>query len=174
MREKRKKKLETNQEKEQNTVPEKTAGDDSHAVGIAAGGSAGAAAGAAIGSVVAGPAGAAFGGAVGAVTGGLAGQAVAEALDPEEEESYWKENFQSRPYSSGRQYDEFREAYRYGWESAAKKENFKKDFEDIESELETSWPSYRNSDKETWNDFREVVRDAYNRVRDRDQDQDKD
>jgi hypothetical protein len=148
---------------------EKVPGNESetHPVGVATGGSAGAAAGAAIGSVMGGPAGAAFGGAVGAVAGGLAGKSLAEAFYPDEE-NYWKENFESRPYSHGRQYEEFDTAYRYGWELAKKEENSKKDFEEVESEseLEESWPSYRSSESDTWQDFREAVRDAYNRVRD--------
>lgn len=140
----------------------------SHPVGVAAGGSAGAATGAAIGAAVGGPVGAVVGGAIGAVAGGLTGKAVAEVIDPTVEEAYWKKNYQSRPYySPGRQYYDYGTAYRYGWESAVRPENSEKKFEDIESDLETSWPSYRNTDKDSWQDFREAVRDAYNRVKER-------
>lgn len=140
----------------------------SHPIGVAAGGSTGAATGAAIGAAVGGPVGAVVGGAIGAVAGGLTGKAVAEVIDPTVEEAYWKKNYQSRPYySPGRQYYDYGTAYRYGWESAARPEYSEKKFEDIESDLETSWPSHRNTDKDTWQDFREAVRDAYNRVKER-------
>ena len=112
--------------------------------------------------------GAVVGGAIGAVAGGLTGKSVAEVIDPTVEEAYWKEKYQSRPYySPGRQYYDYGTAYRYGWESAARPEYAEQKFEDIESDLETSWPSYRNNDKDTWQDFREAVRDAYNRVREK-------
>jgi hypothetical protein len=35
----------------------------------------------------------------------------------DEEDSWWRNNFSSRPYGTGRNYDEFRPAYQYGYES---------------------------------------------------------
>src|SRR5215216_1888253 len=32
------------------------------------------------------------------------------------EDKWWEQNFSSRPYASGRTYDDFRPAYRYGFE----------------------------------------------------------
>src|SRR2546421_5181345 len=68
-----------------------------HPVGTGVGAAGAGAAGAAIGAA-AGPAGAAIGAVVGAVAGGLVGKGVAEAVNPTEEENYWKENYQTRPY----------------------------------------------------------------------------
>jgi hypothetical protein len=34
-----------------------------------------------------------------------------------EEDLRWEQEFPSRPYAAGRSYDEFRPAYRYGYES---------------------------------------------------------
>src|SRR5262245_48964615 len=71
-------------------------------VGVAGGAAAGAAAGAAIGSAVMPGAGTAVGGAIGAVVGavggGFAGKAVADYVDPREEEAYWRKEYLSRPY----------------------------------------------------------------------------
>src|SRR5437870_4225921 len=73
----------------------------SHPVGTGVGAAAAGAAGAAIGSVVPGV-GTAIGGAVGAVVGavagGLAGKGVAEAINPTEEEEYWRSEFRNRAY----------------------------------------------------------------------------
>src|SRR5512146_1103032 len=84
----------------------------SHPVGTGVGAAGGAAAGAAIGSV-AGPAGTAVGAVVGGIAGALAGHGVAQALNPKEEDAYWRENFASRPYvTPGSAYDTYQPAYR--------------------------------------------------------------
>ena len=83
-------------------------------VGGAAGGIAGgAAAGAAVGGMT-GPVGAAVGAVVGAVAGAMAGKGIANAIDPVAEDAYWRDNYSSRPYASGSDYDEYRPAYGYG------------------------------------------------------------
>jgi hypothetical protein len=92
--------------------------------GMAGGAAAGAAGGAAIGSVVPGigtAIGGVIGGVVGAVGGGFGGKAVADYVDPAQEEKYWQEQYPSRPYyKEGAQFDHVRPAYRYGIESAAR------------------------------------------------------
>ena len=35
----------------------------------------------------------------------------------DQEDKWWEQNFSARPYATGRKYDEFRPAYRYGFES---------------------------------------------------------
>src|SRR3954462_4274769 len=95
-------------------------------VGAAVGGAAagvlgGMAAGAVSGTAAAGPIGTAVGAVVGGVAGGLAGKSGAEAIDPTTEDAYWSENYASRPYyDASTSYDEYRPAYRYGWESRAR------------------------------------------------------
>ena len=34
-----------------------------------------------------------------------------------DEDNWWRNNFSSRPYASGRNYEDFRPAYQYGFES---------------------------------------------------------
>jgi hypothetical protein len=145
-----------------------TGAPGSHPVGVAVGGTAAGAAGAVIGGLVGGPAGAVVGGAIGAVAGGLTGKSVAEVIDPTVEEAYWREHYNKRPYySPGRQYYEYGTAYRYGWESAGNPEYSGRSFEEIESDLEREWPSYRGSNAGEWKDLKEAIRDAFNRIRER-------
>lgn len=138
----------------------------SHPVGTGVGATGGAMTGAAIGGAVGGPVGAVVGGVVGAVAGGAAGHAVAEGLDPTVEDAYWRQNYNTRPYyKTGRAYDEYQPAYRYGWESAARPEYKNRKFEDVETDLERGWDKAKGATKEGWRDVREASRDAWYRVR---------
>lgn len=143
-----------------------TSAPDSQPVGPAMGGTATAAlVGAAIGGVVGGPVGAVVGGAIGAVAG-LSAKAV--VIDPILEEAYWKANYKTRPYyTAGNEYNDFGTSYRFGWETAGKPEYAGRKFEEIESALKSSWPSYSGNDDKSWKDSRDSTRDAYNRIRDR-------
>src|SRR3954452_8701714 len=115
--------------------------DKVHPVGSGVGAAAGAATGAAVGTAVAGPVGTLVGAAVGAVAGGLVGHGIAEGINPTEEDAYWRENYRNRPYvSSGRSYDDYQPAYKYGWESRAQYGN--KKWEDVEPELGRNWNDY--------------------------------
>jgi hypothetical protein len=137
----------------------------SHPVGTGLGSAGGAAAGVAIGTAVAGPVGAVVGGAIGAVAGGAAGHAASEAVNPTVEGEFWSRNYKNRPYyRSGKEYSEYEPAYRLGWESAGRKENAGKKFDDVEPELERTWKGSPNS-ATPWTDTREATRDAWSRVR---------
>lgn len=138
-----------------------------HPVGVAGGAAGGALAGSAIGAV-GGPVGAAVGGAIGAVAGGLAGKTAAEAVNPTEEDAYWRENYRTRPYyQSGLDYDTYSPAYRYGWESATRPEYGNRRFDEIESDLGRGWSSARTGSRSEWNDVRLATRDAFERVQNR-------
>ena len=138
----------------------------SHPVGTGVGAAGGAAAGAAAGAAVGGPVGAVVGGAIGAVAGGAAGHAAGEALDPTVEDKYWQENYKKRPYfRSGKEYSEYRPAYRYGWESARRPEFRHRTFEDLEDELAAEWRRERSAVADDWNLYRDAVRDAWQRIR---------
>jgi hypothetical protein len=90
----------------------------------------------------------------------------ANAINLSEEEAYWKEKYKTLAYyNEGREYDDYALAFHYGWESAAKAENAGRKFEEIEPELERNWSSYTGSNKNTWQDFKDAVRDAYDRIR---------
>lgn len=156
-------------DKKRDSNPDPITGEPgSHPVGVAGGGTGGALGGAAIGGAIGGPVGAAVGGAIGAVAGGLAGKGAAEAVNPTEEESYWRQNYKTRPYyKSGREFDEYHPGYRYGWESASRPEFHGRRFEEIENDLSSNWNKVRGASKREWNDVRDATRDAFDRVRTR-------
>jgi hypothetical protein len=139
-------------------------------VGTAVGGAAGgaalgaaastAAAGAALGAA-AGPVGVVAGVVAGGLVGAVAGKRAAEAVNPTEEDAYWKENYQSRPYvDKGTTYEDYRPAYQYGWEARSRHEG--KQFEDVEGDLQAGWSGIKP--RLGWIKARPAVRDAWDRV----------
>jgi len=135
----------------------------SHPVGTGVGAAlAGAAAGAA-GGALGGPVGAVAGAVIGGVAGGYAGKAVEESFDPTVEDAYWRENYRTRPYAeSNREYDYYRPAYEYGWESHGKYHG--RGFDDVESELSTDWTAHNKSSDFTWDKAKHAVRDSWERM----------
>ena len=133
----------------------------SHPVGTAIGATGGAAAGAAIGSV-AGPIGTVVGTAIGAVAGGLAGKGAAEAINPTVEHEYWSRTYAGRPYvSPGSDYETYRPAYQYGWESYTRYQGRR--FDEVEADLRREWEARREG-RLSWEHAREAVRDAWHLV----------
>ena len=138
----------------------------SHPVGTGVGAAGGAVAGAAAGAVVGGPVGAAVGGVVGAVAGGAAGHAAGEAVNPTEEAAFWRENYNKRPYYvTGKPYDEYEPAYRYGWESAGRPEYRGRKFNEVEGDLEKGWDKAKGTTGRAWHDVKDATRDAFDRIR---------
>ncbi len=82
----------------------------------------------------------------------------------EDEDLWWSENFASRPYSTGRRYEEFRPAYQYGFESGS--HHLGRDWTDVESDLRTGWDKFEGKGPggSTWENIKDAVRDAWNRV----------
>lgn len=137
----------------------------SHPVGTGLGSVGAAAAGAAVGAAIGGPVGAVVGAVAGAVAGGAAGHAAGEKLDPTVEAAYWQKNYGNRPYyREDRKFEDLEPAYRYGWEQAASAKAGKR-FEDVESELERTWPIARGTSTTEWKDVRDATRDSWTRVR---------
>jgi hypothetical protein len=139
-----------------------TGAPGSHPVGTGVGAAGGGAAGAAIGAM-GGPAGALVGGAVGAVVGGLAGKGVAEKIDPTVEDTYWRDNYRTRPYvGADETYDTYAPAYRYGWESRSLHPD--RNWEDVESDLGRDWEARRGTSSLSWDRAKNATRDAWHRV----------
>jgi hypothetical protein len=85
---------------------------------------------------------------------------------PTVEDAYWRENYINSPYyRSGVPYSDYQPAYRYGWESASRREYAGKRFDEVESDLARGWSQARGTARATWEDSREATRDAWNRVR---------
>ena len=81
-----------------------------------------------------------------------------------EEDLWWRNNFSSRPYATGRTYDEFRPAYQYGYESG--RHHMGRSWNDVESDLQTGWERFegRSGAGSTWDNIKHAVRDAWDRV----------
>jgi phage tail tape-measure protein len=142
-------------------LPE-TEEQDQHAVGTGVGAAGGAATGAAVGGAVGGPPGALIGAAVGGVIGGFAGRGIAEAINPTEEDAFWRDNYHHRPYAAGRKYEELAPAYRYGWESRARHADHT--WDQAEHHLEHGWEKARGESKLKWHEAKHAAQDAWNRV----------
>ena len=137
-----------------------TGAPGSHPVGTGIGAAiGGAAAAGAIAGTAAGPVGTAVGAAVGAVVGGLAGKGIAEKVDPTREDAYWRENHARQGWSKGRPYEDFRPAYRVGYEGYAKHSGVGATFEDREEELRRQYEAA--NPKLAWNDARPATYAAW-------------
>lgn len=134
-----------------------------HPIGTAVGATGGAVAGAAAGSV-AGPVGAAVGGVVGAVVGGLAGKAAGEAVNPTEEEAFWRDNYQKEPYyEQGRTFDDYGPAYRLGLTG---RQRYEDPWTSVEPRLASEWDSTRGNSSLNWDRASHASQAAWRRVDD--------
>jgi hypothetical protein len=96
-------------------------------------------------------------------TGAVGGQGMGSAFDPTLEDSYWRANYATRPYvREGTTYDDYRDAYRYGWESRMNRVDGR--FEDAANDLERGWDKARAKSRLGWAEVKEAVRDAWHRV----------
>ncbi|MDR3636222.1 MAG: hypothetical protein P4L84_20640 [Isosphaeraceae bacterium] len=121
---------------------------------ILAGGATGAVVGMAIGGLVSGPMGAAIGVALGALSGGLAGA----AIDYNDVEPHFREEWEHGPHSDRFDWNQSSAAYRYGWESAGEPEFLGRSWRDVRPDLERRWPG-----GPAWNDIEPLVRTAWDR-----------
>lgn len=80
----------------------------------------------------------------------------------EDEDQYWRSNYDSRPYASGQSYDNLSGGYRYGYESAGRYSG--RQWNDVETDLERDWNSYEYRGTSTWQQIKSAARDAWDRV----------
>jgi len=137
-----------------------TGAPGAHPVGTGVGAVAGGMAAGAAAGTVAGP----VGPAVGAVVGGLAGKGIAESIDPTVEDTYWRDNYRSRPYASGASYDDFGPAYAYGVSTYPRYAGRR--FDEVESDLSRDWDRARGKSSLTWERAKDAVRDSWHRLSD--------
>ena len=142
-----------------------TGAPGAHPLGAGLGAAGAGAAGMAIGAM-GGPVGAVAGAVIGSIAGGLAGKEVAENIhptDPAAEDAYWQTNFRSRPYvAPDENYELYRPAYQYGWESQQR--HASRSFDEAEPELSREWESREARAKLEWDRAKAAARDAWQRV----------
>lgn len=99
----------------------------------------------------------------------LAATGIDDALpDWETEDRYWRAHYASRPYVM-LDYDSYRPAYRYGVFIYSRFEG--RPYHDIdESELRRGWENLKDKATLTWERAKDAVRDAYERLFNREKD----
>jgi uncharacterized protein (TIGR02271 family) len=102
--------------------------------------------------------------AIGAVAGGLAGHGVAEAINPTEEDAYWRENHSRQWYASGRGYDEYQNAYRFGYEGFSRYGSRGRNFDELGDQFQKDYEQQYGSSGLGWADAQHAARAAWNRV----------
>jgi len=80
----------------------------------------------------------------------------------EDEDTFWRTNYRTRPYATGNDYDFYRPGYRYGYEAANRYQG--KSWDEVESDLSRSWDTYEHRGQSTWEQMKASVRDAWDRV----------
>ena len=134
-----------------------------HPVGVGIGAAVGGAAAGAAAGALAGPIGTVAGAVIGGVAGGYAGKAIEESIDPTAEDAYWKANYASRPYvEKGTNYDTYKPAYQYGWESRARHAG--RQFDAVEPDLEKDWRAKKGQSNLGWEKAKLAARDAWDHV----------
>jgi len=89
-----------------------------------------------------------------------------DQLDWNNEETYWRDNWNTRPYvTADRGFDYYRPGYRYGFEAANRYKG--RQWNDIEPDLRRDWDRYEHRSTSTWEHVKEAARDAWNRVTNR-------
>ena len=66
-------------------------------------------------------------------------------------------------YPKDRRSEDLESAYRYGWERATAMKACQR-FEEVESELERTWPTARGDSPHQWKDVRDAARDSWTRA----------
>jgi hypothetical protein len=81
-----------------------------------------------------------------------------------DEDNWWRNNFSSRPYAAGRDYEDFRPAYQYGFESG--QHHLGRKWDEVESDLKSGWEKFegRRGAGSTWENMKQAVRDAWHRI----------
>ena len=79
-----------------------------------------------------------------------------------DEDRYWRQNYSSRPYAAGSDYDSLAPGYRYGYENAGRYPG--RGWGDVESDLARDWNAYQYRGTSTWQQVKDAVRDAWDRV----------
>ena len=81
-----------------------------------------------------------------------------------DEDNWWRNNFSSRPYATGRNYEDFRPAYQYGFESG--QHHLGRKWNDVETDLRSGWEKFEGKKGAggTWESVKDAVKDAWHRI----------
>jgi hypothetical protein len=81
-----------------------------------------------------------------------------------DEDTYWRTNYRNRPYASSakHEYDYYQPGYRYGYEAGGRFQD--RSWNDVEADLSKGWTKYEHRGNSTWEQVKDAVRDAWDRV----------
>ena len=82
--------------------------------------------------------------------------------DWNDEDTYWNENYPTRPYAGSKDYTYYQPGYRYGYEAANKYQG--REWSDVETDLQRDWDRFEHRGQSTWEHMKAAVRDAWDRV----------
>lgn len=76
----------------------------------------------------------------------------------------FREEFPTRPYAAGRRYEDFRPAYRYGYECAVREPG--RSWDEVKDGLRTGWDRFEGKGPggAAWENVKDAVRDAWDRI----------
>lgn len=80
----------------------------------------------------------------------------------DDHDNYWRQNHATRPYASGRSYDDLQGGYRYGYENAERHRG--RSWDEVERDLSNDWNNYEHRGQSTWENVKDAVRDAWARM----------
>jgi hypothetical protein len=100
--------------------------------------------------------------AVCAVVGGLAGKGAAAAVNPTDEDAYWRDAHGREPYySDADTYEDYAPPYRHGYQSVI---DGRSDWNEVRSDLQQRWGADRQSSRLNWMDAEPAVKAPWERA----------
>jgi hypothetical protein len=137
---------------------------DSHPVATGVGAVGIGAAGVAVGAM-AGPIGAVIGGVLGAVAGGIGGSAVGESISAGSEDDFWRGQHARQAYATpSDDYEDFRPAYRVGYEGYSSLGSSERTFEECEAILRRNYEGTSPAPRLSWEKTRPAAQAAWHRL----------
>ena len=79
------------------------------------------------------------------------------------EDAYWRQHYKQRPYvEADRDYDFYSPAYRFGYDAAERYRS--RNWTDVKPYLQQDWEHYEYRGESTWQQIKDAVKDAWERV----------
>jgi hypothetical protein len=100
----------------------------------------------------------------GSTIGGITGKAIAERINAQHEDDYWRNEFPTRTYAAGSKYGwaDYEPAFRLGYKGYP--DHHGRRFDEVEPEFERRWGEARGQSHLEWDEARHATRDAYERI----------
>ena len=96
------------------------------------------------------------------MVGGLAGKGAAEAVNPTDEDAYWRDAHGREPYySDADTYEDYGHPYRHGYQSVIEGLS---DWNEVRSDLQQRWDADRQSSRLNWMDAEPAVKAPWERA----------